>query len=47
MNFEEENEVSLEKNEADYELLGVTWGMYQKKSFVFHVKQKGQYFQKI
>ena len=36
MNLLEENEV-LEKNKDDYELLGITWGKYYQKSFVFHV----------
>ena len=44
MNLAEENEVSVEEND-DYELLGITWGKYFQKSFVFHVKHRGRYFE--
>ena len=43
MNLQEENEV-LEKNKDDYELLGITWGKYYQKSFVFHVKHNGRFW---
>ena len=47
MNSEEENEILLEESEPDYELLGITWGKYYQKSFIFHVKQNNHYFEYI
>ena len=47
MNLEEENELSVEKNKDDYELLGITWGKFYQKSFVFHVKHNDRYFEFI
>ena len=47
MNSEEENEILLEESEPDYELLGITWGKYYQKSFIFHVKQNNHYFEFI
>ena len=41
----EENEVSVKKTKDDYELLGITWGKYYQKSFVFHVKSWEQKFE--